>query len=89
MNAAGFTSEFAPQLAAYLAFKEKMGFLRHLPNLVPDAVRRLLHRTRADRLRPRHGRRVGQRAAGPIGSVPVLDVLHPRRRPVAAGPRAA
>src|SRR5664279_2541493 len=26
MNAAGFTSEFAPQLEAYLAFKEKMGF---------------------------------------------------------------
>ena len=26
MNAAGFTSEFAPQLEAYLAFKQKMGF---------------------------------------------------------------
>lgn len=26
MNAAGFTSAFAPQLEAYLAFKEKMGF---------------------------------------------------------------
>ena len=24
----------------------------------------------------------------PIGPVPVVDVLHPRRRPVAAGPRA-
>jgi hypothetical protein len=26
MNARGFTSAFAPQLQAYLAFKEKMGF---------------------------------------------------------------
>ena len=26
MNAAGFTSEFAPQLEAYLAFKSKVGF---------------------------------------------------------------
>jgi hypothetical protein len=26
MNARGFTSAFAPQLEAYLAFKEQMGF---------------------------------------------------------------
>ena len=36
MNAAGFTSEFAPQLEAYLAFKD--GLLRRLPDLVPEAV---------------------------------------------------
>ena len=61
------------------------GLLRQLPDLVPEAVRRLLHRTRSDRLRPRHGRGVGQRATDPIGSLPVLDLIHPRRRPVAAG----
>jgi hypothetical protein len=88
MNAHGFTSAFAPELDAYLAFKEKMGFY---------GSSRIWYLKRFDayctahdqgRLRPGHGRRMGHRAAGPIEPVPVLDVLHPRRRPVAAGPRA-
>ena len=89
MNAAGFTSEFAPQLEAYLAFKEKMGFY---------GASRIWYLKQFDAYCTAHGRTVFDRdtvegwvsaAAGPIGSVPVLDVLHPRRRPVAAGPRAA
>ena len=87
MNAHGFASAFAPELAAYLAFKEKMGFygssrIWYLKRFDAYCT------ARPGRLRPRHGRRMGHRAAGPIGPVPVLDVLHPRRRPVAAGPRA-
>ena len=89
MNATGFTSAFAPQLDAYLAFKEKMGFYgaSRIWYLKQFDAYCTAHET--DRLRPRHGRGVGQRAADPIGALPVLDVLHPRRRPVAAGPRAA
>ena len=35
------------------------GLLRRLPDLVPETVRRLLRRTRPDRLRPGHRRGLG------------------------------
>jgi hypothetical protein len=85
MNAHGFTSAFAPELAAYLAFQEKRGFY---------GDSRIWYRKRFDAYCTAHERaafdrrRMGHRAASPIGPVPVVDVLHPRRRPVAAGPRA-
>ena len=88
MSAHGFTSAFAPELDAYLVFKEKMGFY---------GTSRIWYLKRFDayctahdriRLRPGHRRRLGHRAAGRIGPLPVVDVLHPRRRPMAAGPRA-
>ena len=89
MNTVGFTSAFALQLEAYLAFKEKMGFygasrIWYLKQF--DAYCTAHGRTVFDR---GTGRRVGQRAADPIGSLSVLDVLHTRRRPVVAGPRTA
>ena len=84
MSGHGFTSAFAAELDAYLAFKENMGFYGASRIWYLRTVRRLLRRARPDRLRPGHRRRMGQRPAGTFGPLPVLDVLHPRLRPVAA-----
>ena len=65
------------------------GLLRRLPHLVPAKVRRLVQPARPDRLRPGHRRGMGERSAGKLGPLPVVDVLHPRLRPVAAGHRAS
>jgi hypothetical protein len=74
---------------AYLAFKEKVGFY---------GTSRIWYLKQFDAYCTAHERTVfdrdtvegwGQPAADPLRAVPVLDVLHPRRRPMAAGPRAA
>ena len=87
MSGRGFTSAFAAELDAYLAFKQNMGFYGSFPHLVPAEVRRLVRRARPDRLRPGHRRGMGERPAGKLGPLPVVDVLHPRLRPVASGHR--
>ena len=66
VNAAGFTSALAPQLEAYLAFKERMGFY---------GATRIWYLKEFDAYCTARG--VGQRAADSRGPVPVLDVLHP------------
>jgi hypothetical protein len=86
MNAHGFTSAFAPELDAYLAFKEKMGFygdsrIWYLKGF--DAYCTAHHRAAFDRDTV-EGWVTEQLARS--GPVPVVDVLHPRRGPVAAGP---
>ena len=84
MNAHGFTSAFAPELDAYLALKEKVGF--YGDSRIWYLKRFDAYCTAHDRAAFDRGRRMGHRAAGSIGPVPVVDVLHPRPGPVAAGP---
>ena len=88
MNGYGFTSALAPQLDAYLRFKQKMGRYGNS---------RIWYLKRFDAYCAAHERAAFDRdtvegwvseTTGPIGTVPVVDVLHPRRRPLAAGPWA-
>ena len=77
MSGHGFTSAFATELEAYLAFKANMGFygasrIWYLKRF--DAYCAEHDRTR---VRPGHRRRMGRRSAAPFGPLPVLDVLHP------------
>lgn len=87
MGGRGFTSAFAADLDAYLAFKQSMGFL---------GSSRTWYLSKFDAWCAEHGRTVfdqdtrrgmGERSAGNLGPVPVVDVLHPRLRPVAPGHR--
>ena len=73
----GFTSAFAPELDAYLAFKEKMGFYGTSRIWYLKQFDAYCAAARPDRLRPRHGRRMGREQLADVGPLPVLDVLHP------------
>ena len=73
----------------YLAFKQTMGFY---------GASRIWYLRRFDAYCARHGRTVFDRdtvegwvhrATGAVRPVPVLDVVHPRLRPLAAGPQNA
>jgi len=77
MSSRGFTSAFAAELEAYLAFKASMGFygtsrIWYLKRF--DAYCSEHNRTVFDR---GHRRRMGRRPAAAFGPLPVLDVLHP------------
>ena len=84
----GFVSVFAPQLEAVPGVQAGDGLLRRLPGLVPAQVRQPTAPATTGSVFDRdtvEGWVAEQ--LDPIGPVPVLDVLHPRRRPLAAGPR--
>jgi hypothetical protein len=77
MSAHGFTSAFAQELDAYLAFKEKMGFygssrIWYLKRF--DAYCSARARTVFD---TRHRGGMGDRAAGRLGPLLLVDVLYP------------
>ena len=87
MSGTRFTSAFAADLEGYLAFKQNMGcygasriwYLRQFDAWCAEHE--------PDRFRSGHRRRLGESPAGKLGPVPVVDVVHPRLRPVAAGHR--
>ena len=77
MSSHGFTSAFAPDLEAYLAFKANMGFY---------GTSRIWYLRRFDAYCTQHNRTVFdrdtveewvQRPTAAFGPLPVLDVLHP------------
>ena len=87
MSGARFTSAFAADLEAYLVFKQNMGCY---------GASRIWYLQQFDAWCAEHGRTIFDQGtvegwvsvpAGNLGPLPVVDVLHPRLRPVAAGHR--
>ena len=77
MSSHGFTSAFAPELEAYLAFKANMGFYGTSRIWYLKRFDAYCTRTQPHRIRQGHRRRMGQRPAAAFGPLPVLDVLYP------------
>ena len=86
MSGARFTSAFAADLEGYLAFKQNMGCY---------GASRIWYLQQFDAWCAEHDRTIFDqdtvegwvRSAGNLGPLPVVDVVHPRLRPVAAGHR--
>ena len=87
MSGHGFTSVFAAELDAYLAFKQNMGF---------SGASRIWYLKQFDAYCAEHDRTVFDQDTvegwvsaqlEQLGPIPVVDVLHPRLRPVASGHR--
>lgn len=81
----GFTSAFAAELDAYVTFKQNMGFTG--ASRVWYLRRFDAYCSKAGRVRPGHRRGLGDQPTRTVRPLPVLDVLHPRPRPVAADER--
>ena len=78
MSGHGFTSAFAAELDAYLAFKAEHGILRRLPHLVPETGSTPTAPSTTGRVFDQdtvEGWVTAQLAT--LGPLPVVDVLHP------------